>query len=67
MGLVRKKGKDLGKSERATNNRFKFDPKAKPIWDVIQDIVKQIPPEEAEKLPHDLSLRHDYYKQGKTS
>jgi len=38
-----------------------FDPSAPRIEDVIREIVKDVPDEEWEKLPHDLTDRLDYY------
>lgn len=33
----------------------------KPIWEIIKDISEEIPPEEWEKVPPDLSKNLDYY------
>ena len=41
-----------------------FDPDAPRIEDVIREIVKDVPDEEWEKLPHDLTDRLDYYLYG---
>lgn len=37
----------------------------KPIWDVIADITKDVPPDELAKLPRDGATNHDAYLYGK--
>jgi len=37
---------------------------AKSLWDVIQDIVKDVPDEVWERLPTDGSEQHDHYLYG---
>ena len=44
--------------------RNSLDPSAPRIEDVIKRIVKDVPDEEWEKLPHDLTDRLDYYLYG---
>ena len=41
-----------------------FDPDAPCIEDVIREIAGDVPDEEWEKLPHDLTDRLDYYLYG---
>ncbi|HEY9896489.1 MAG TPA: hypothetical protein V6D34_13955 [Candidatus Sericytochromatia bacterium] len=36
----------------------------RPIWEIIDDLVKDIPEEELEKLPTDGAEQHDYYIYG---
>ncbi len=36
----------------------------RPIWEQIEEIVAQVPPEEWEKLPTDLAANHDHYLYG---
>ena len=37
---------------------------ARPIWEVIQDIMKDVPDEEFAKLPKDGAAEHDHYLYG---
>ena len=41
-----------------------LDPDAKPIWEVIDEIMKDVPDEVLEKLPRDGSINHDHYIYG---
>jgi len=36
----------------------------RPIWDLILDNIKDVPPEEFEKLPKDGASEHDHYLYG---
>lgn len=36
----------------------------KPIWEVAQELMKDLPQEEVEKLPHDGATEHDHYIYG---
>ena len=47
-------GKENGKGE----------PPQKPYWEVIQDIMKDVPDEELEKLPKDGAAEIDHYIYG---
>ena len=47
-------GKENGKGE----------PHQKPYWEVIQDIMKDVPDEELEKLPKDGAAEIDHYIYG---
>ncbi len=47
-------GKENGKGE----------PQQKPYWEVIQDIMKDVPDEELEKLPKDGAAEIDHYIYG---
>ena len=52
-------------SENITSDKEEpFDPEAPPIEDVIREIAKDVPDEEWEKLPYDLTDRLDYYLYG---
>ncbi|GAG79000.1 unnamed protein product [marine sediment metagenome] len=42
----------------------KFDETAKPIWEVIEEIISDVPPEEFDKLPRDGATEHDHYIYG---
>lgn len=41
-----------------------FDPGAKPIWEVFDDILQEIPAEELAALPADAAEQHDHYLYG---
>ena len=41
-----------------------FDQSARPIWEEIEELVSQVPAEEWEKLPDDLSFNLDHYIYG---
>lgn len=45
---------------------FKFDPKARPIWEIAAEISAQIPDSEWAKVPTDLAKNFDKY-QNKTA
>ena len=38
--------------------------KRRPIWEEILDLVKDVPPEELDKLPTDGASQHDHYIYG---
>ncbi len=38
--------------------------KAKPIWEVIDEIMAKVPEEELAKLPRDGAAQHDHYIYG---
>jgi type I restriction enzyme S subunit len=44
-------------------NSLTFDADATPIWELAAQLSAQVPDEEWEKLPKDLSKRFDYYQQ----
>ena len=39
-------------------------PASRPIWELIQDNMKDVPPEEFAKLPRDGASEHDHYLYG---
>jgi hypothetical protein len=39
-------------------------PESRPIWELIQDNMKDVPPEEFAKLPTDGAKEHDHYLYG---
>jgi uncharacterized protein (DUF433 family) len=41
-----------------------FDQSAKPLAQVVEEIIASIPPEEFDKLPADGSVNHDHYLYG---
>ncbi len=41
------------------DNNFKFDPEARPIWEIAAEISAQIPDSEWAKVPTDLSKNFD--------
>jgi hypothetical protein len=41
---------------------FKFDPKARPIWEMAAEISAQIPDSEWAKVPTDLAKNFDKYQ-----
>ena len=45
---------------------FKYDPKARPIWEIAAEISAQIPDSEWVKVPTDLAKNFDKY-QSKTA
>jgi len=47
----------------ASSNSFIFDASATSIWELAAQFSAQVPEEEWEKLPTDLSKRFDYYQQ----
>lgn len=46
------------------NLDWKYDPTARPIGEIIDEISKDVPDEEWAKLPSDLSENHDHYLYG---
>jgi hypothetical protein len=36
----------------------------RPIWEVIAEIVKEIPEEDLDRIPHDGAENHDHYLYG---
>lgn len=53
-----------GTSQSETSsNTFTSDADAIPIWELAAQLSAQVPDEEWEKLPTDLSKRFDYYQQ----
>ncbi|MGG6242753.1 antitoxin family protein [Nodosilinea sp. AN01ver1] len=47
---------------KALSNSFTFDAAATPIWELAAQLSAQVPDEEWEKLPTDLSKRFDHYQ-----
>ena len=41
-----------------------FDPNARPIWEIVEEIGKSVPPEEWAKVPTDLAKNLDHYLYG---
>jgi hypothetical protein len=41
-----------------------FDASAKPIWEEIEEIMAQLPPDELARLPVDGAENHDHYIYG---
>ncbi|MCY4379008.1 MAG: hypothetical protein OXC39_04175 [Candidatus Dadabacteria bacterium] len=54
----------LAKSHPNIHEKESFDPDVPRIEDVIRGIARDVPDEEWEKLPHDLTDRLDYYLYG---
>jgi hypothetical protein len=48
--------------ETPPNLSFKFDPKARPIWEIAAEISAQVPDSEWAKVPTDLSKNFDKYQ-----
>ena len=44
------------------DNNFKFDPEARPIWEIAAEISAQIPDSEWAKVPTDLAKNFDKYQ-----
>jgi len=42
----------------------KYDPTAKPIWEVLVELGASVPESEWEKVPTDLSINFHYYHHG---
>lgn len=42
-----------------------YDASAKPIWEIFDQILATVPPEELDKLPKDLAENHDHYIYGR--
>ncbi|MGK7953441.1 MAG: hypothetical protein AB4368_32820 [Xenococcaceae cyanobacterium] len=47
------------------DNNFKYDPQARPIWEIAAEISAQIPDSEWGKVPTDLSKNFDKYQNNK--
>ncbi len=47
-----------------TRSERPFDPTAKPLWQIAEEIAKEIPDEEWAKLPTDLSANLKHYLYG---
>lgn len=41
-----------------------FDPNARPIWEVIDELSREIPEEEWAKIPSDASVNLEHYLHG---
>ena len=48
--------------EIPTTSSFKYDPKARPIWEIAAEISAQIPDSEWAKVPTDLAKNFDKYQ-----
>lgn len=48
--------------KKLSNSSFKFNPKARPIWEIATEISAQIPDSEWEKVPMDLAKNFDKYQ-----
>ena len=44
------------------DNKFQFDPEARPIWEIAAEISAKIPDSEWTKVPTDLSKNFDQYQ-----
>ena len=44
------------------DTNFKYDPKARPIWEIAAEISAQIPDSEWRKVPTDLAKHFDKYQ-----
>ncbi len=44
------------------DTNFKYDPKARPIWEIAAEISAQIPDSEWAKVPTDLAKNFDKYQ-----
>ncbi len=54
----------LNEVEAFGKENGKGEPQQKPYWEVIQDIMKDVPDEELEKLPKDGAAEIDHYIYG---
>ncbi|MGL6337770.1 MAG: restriction endonuclease subunit S, partial [Waterburya sp.] len=48
--------------DKPMDNNFKFDPQARPIWEIAAEISAQIPNSEWAKVPTDLAKNFDKYQ-----
>ena len=48
--------------DKQMDNNFKYDPKARPIWEIAAEISAQIPDSEWAKVPTDLAKNFDKYQ-----
>ena len=64
QGVIMKISSVTGLDIVSDKEKESFDPDAPRIEDVIKEIAKDVPDEEWEKLPHDLTDRLDYYLYG---
>ncbi len=46
---------------KLTNSETHYDKSARPIEDLLQELAKEVPNEEWEKLPNDLNDNLDHY------
>jgi hypothetical protein len=54
-----------GASENgAINDALPFDPAAKPIWEIFDQMLSEMPADERNKLPVDAAEKHDQYISG---
>jgi len=63
---VRKKTRTLPKRRRkvAVPRLPKYDPTAKPIWEIAEEIAATVPDSEWEKVPRDLAKNLHHYLHG---
>ena len=54
----------LDEVEALAKENGEEEPRQKPYWEVIQDIMKDVPDEELEKLPKDGAAEIDHYIYG---
>jgi len=57
-------GAGAGPGDDAQDRGPGFDATAKPIWEVIEEILGDVPEEELRKLPPDGAAEHDHYIYG---
>ena len=48
--------------EISTTSSLKYDPKARPIWEIAAEISAQVPDSEWRKVPTDLAKNFDKYQ-----
>lgn len=37
---------------------------SRPIWEIAEELVREIPPDEVSRMPQDLAAEHDHYLYG---
>ena len=54
--------KSIAHNKELAHLDFKYDPKARPIWEIAAEISAQIPDSEWAKVPTDLAKNFDKYQ-----
>jgi excisionase family DNA binding protein len=51
-------------AQPASSQAPTFDPTARPIWEVFDEIMREVPEDELNRLPADGAEQHDHYVYG---
>lgn len=55
---------DTGNGTRSNGNVERSPHQARPIWEIAEELSREIPHEELSRLPTDLAAEHDHYLYG---